>query len=145
MTHPEDRATPAGPSDQAGRDRTVAELVQDATDQIRTLVRDEMLLARAELTRKGKRFGVAAGSFGGAGVFAFLSLGALVAGLTLVLAFVVPVWVAVFVMCGVLAVVAGVLALVGRNEAGRAMPAMPDQAAEGIKRDIATVREGVRR
>ncbi|HEX3589544.1 MAG TPA: phage holin family protein [Pseudonocardiaceae bacterium] len=73
MTHPSDG------DGQAGRERSVGELVHDATEQIRTLVQDEMRLARAELGQKGKRFGVAAGSFGDACVFAFLSRSVLAA------------------------------------------------------------------
>lgn len=129
----------------AGRDRTVAELVQDATEQMRTLVRDEMRLAAIELKRKGGRLGIAAGVFGGAGAFVFYALGALIAGLTLLLALVLPAWAAALVMCGALLLVAGGLALVGRSEIERAVPPVPQQAAEGVKHDIDAVKEGMRR
>jgi len=41
--------------------------------------------------------------------------------------------------------VAGVLALVGRNQIRQATPPVPEQAVEGIKRDVETVKEGIRR
>jgi hypothetical protein len=46
----------------------VGELVQRASQQLSQLVRDEMRLAQAEMTEKGKRFGKGGGLFGGAGL-----------------------------------------------------------------------------
>ena len=48
--------------------RPVGELVKHASEQISTLVRDEIRLAKLELAAKGKRAGRGAGMFGGAGL-----------------------------------------------------------------------------
>lgn len=49
-------------------DRPVGELLRELSEQTTTLVRQELELAKLELTEKGKRAGVGAGMFGGAGV-----------------------------------------------------------------------------
>lgn len=67
-------------------ERSVAELIQQATAQTQTLVRDEIRLAQLELTEKGKQAGLGAGLFGGAGGLSLYGFGALVAGLILLLA-----------------------------------------------------------
>jgi hypothetical protein len=50
-----------------------------------TLVRQELELAKAELTVKGKHIGPGAGMFGGAGVFDVYAFGALTAAIILAL------------------------------------------------------------
>ncbi|MEV6909198.1 phage holin family protein [Amycolatopsis sp. NPDC051071] len=62
-------------SDPGGRlsqDRSAAQLISDASEQLSRLVRDEMRLAVAEVQQKGKRVGVGAGLFGVAGVLALV-------------------------------------------------------------------------
>src|SRR5699024_9535147 len=51
-------------------DRSVAELVTQISDQTSHLVRDEMRLARAEMTETAKHTGAGLGLFGGAGMLA---------------------------------------------------------------------------
>jgi putative superfamily III holin-X/uncharacterized protein DUF3618 len=75
-------------------DRSVAELVSEASEQLSRLVRDEMRLAAAELKQKGKRAGIGAGLFGGAGLFALLSAGALTTSAILALSLVLAGWLA---------------------------------------------------
>jgi uncharacterized membrane protein YqjE len=129
----------------ASSDRSVAELVEDATAQIRTLVRDELQLATIELKRKGKRLSVGAGAFGGAGLVAAYAGAALTAGVILLLTTVWPAWVAAMVVAGAGLVVAGVLALAGRNQMKNGVPPIPEEAVEGVQRDIEAVREGAQR
>jgi ferric-dicitrate binding protein FerR (iron transport regulator) len=52
-------------------------LVHDMTQQMSTLVRDEIRLAQAEMTQKGKKAGIGAGLFGGAGLVALYGVAAL--------------------------------------------------------------------
>jgi Putative Actinobacterial Holin-X, holin superfamily III len=66
-------------------DRSVADLLKQASDQTTTLVRQEIELAKAELTTKGKQVGLGAGMFGGAGVFGLYAFGALTAAIILAL------------------------------------------------------------
>jgi hypothetical protein len=63
----------------ADADPTTAELVQRATEQVSRLVRDELALAKAELTHKAKHAGIGIGLFGGAGGLAFFGISVLIA------------------------------------------------------------------
>ena len=75
-------------------DRSVADLLRQASDQTATLVRQELELAKAELTVKGKRVGLGAGMFGGAGLFGVYALGALTAAIILALSLAMTGWLA---------------------------------------------------
>jgi len=134
--------TPRSPA--LGEDPTLGALVHDMTQQMSTLVRDEMRLAQAEMTQKGKAAGVGVGLFGGAGVVALYGVGTLIATIILALALAVPAWVSALIVTVVLFAVAGVLALVGKKNVSKATPAKPEQALEGLKQDVA-VAKGERR
>ena len=129
---------PNGPAAQA--DKPIAELIQQATRQTQTLVRDEIRLAQLELTEKGKKAGLGAGMFGGAGGLAVYGLGALVAGLILLLATAVDDWAAAFIVSAVLFAIAGVLALTGKKQIDQATPPQPEQAVASVQRDIDEVK-----
>src|SRR4051794_39633650 len=96
-------------------DLSVAELVSRATQQVSTLVRDELALAKAELTEKGRRAGQGAALFAAAGAVGFLGLGALVTTAIAALSVVWPVWLAALTVTVLLFVVAGVAVLIGRS------------------------------
>ena len=115
---------------------SLAELVKQLSERTSRLARQEVELAKSELAVKGKRAGVGAGMFGGAGAFGFYALGTLVAAAVLVLATAVAAWLAALVVAAVLGVVAGVLALQGRNKVQQAIPPMPEQATESVKEDV---------
>lgn len=134
-----------GPPAQHLQDRPVGQLVSDATEQMTRLVRDEMRLAAAELQQKGKRLGVGAGLFGGAGVLAFYGGAALVTALILGLATLLAPWLAALIVGMAVLGVAGVLALVGKKEAQRAGSLVPEEAAASVKTDIKTIKEGMHR
>jgi uncharacterized membrane protein YqjE len=122
---------------------SVAELVSRLSEDVKTLVRDELALARIELVEKGKRAGIGAGLFGGAGLFAAYGLAVLIATLILVLALAWPAWVAALVVGVLLLAVAGVLALVGKKEVSQATPPMPTEAVESAKADVQAVKAAV--
>lgn len=125
--------------------RSTADLLRDFSDQLTRLVRDEMQLAKAELEAKGKRLGFGAGLLGLAGVLAIYAGGALLLGVVLLLALVLPAWAAALIVGGVVAVVAGVLALVARGQLRRAAPPVPEEAMSSVRQDIQAVRESARR
>lgn len=123
-----------------GSDPTLGALVHDMTQQMSTLVRDEMRLAQAEMTQKGKKAGIGIGLFSGAGLLAFFGLAALITTAILALALALPAWLAALIVTVVLFAVAGVLALQGKKNVSKATPAMPEQALAGIKEDVATAK-----
>ena len=118
----------------------VGELVQRMSQQTASLVRQELQLAQVEMKEKGKRAGLGAGMFGGAGVFALYGVGALIATLILVLATFLEAWIAAAIVTVVLFAVAGILALTGKKEIDQATPAQPEQAIESTKRDVNEVK-----
>ena len=126
-------------------ERSVGELVQQLSQQTATLVREEMRLAQAELQQKGKRAGIGAGMFGGAGVVALYGVGALVAMAILLLATALEGWIAAAIVGVVLLLVAGVLALTGKKQVEQATPPKPEQAMDSVQRDVEHVKERARR
>lgn len=128
----------------AGAEPSTAELVQRASEQISRLVRDELALAKAELTEKGKHAGLGLGLFGGAGVFVFYGVGAAIATVIIALAIVLPTWLAALIVTVGLFLLAGLLALVGRGQVKRATPMTPVAAQESIKADVDTVTAAVK-
>jgi membrane protein len=126
------------------QDKPLGELVQDLSRQTSTLIRQEMRLAQAELTEKGRHAGKGAGMFGGAGVVALYGVGALIAAAVLGLATVLEPWVAAAAVGAALLVVAGVLALSGKKELDEAGPPKPEQALDSVQRDIETVKARAR-
>jgi uncharacterized membrane protein YqjE len=125
------------------RQRPTGELVKDLSAQVSTLVRQELELAKAELTEKGKQAGIGAGMFGGAGLFALYGVGALVACAIIALATAVAAWLAALIVAVVLFAVAGVLALTGRSRTARAVPPVPEQTVETIREDVRYTKEHV--
>ncbi|WP_431976963.1 phage holin family protein [Micromonospora haikouensis] len=127
-----------------GSEPSTAELVQRATEQVSRLVRDELALARAELTQKGRHAGIGIGLFGGGGALALYGLGALIAAAILLLALVVPAWVAALIVAVVLFLAAGILALVGKKQVGQAVPPVPAATVRSVRADVDTVTAAVK-
>jgi hypothetical protein len=126
-------------------DASTADLVKLATEQISRLVRDELQLARAEMSGKARRFGTGAGYFGVAGLVALYGVAALIATVILLLALVLPAWAAALIVAVVLLAVGGVLALVGRGQLRRASPPTPEETLGSVRADVQTLTEAVRK
>ena len=120
----------------ASSEASIAELVKQLSEQTSRLARQEVELAKAELTEKGRRAGVGAGMFGGAGIFGFYAVGALTATAILALATAVAAWLAALIVTVVLGAIAGVLALQGKTKVQQATPPVPEQATESVKEDV---------
>jgi uncharacterized membrane protein YqjE len=123
-------------SGKAAADKSTAELTSDLVRQMSSLMHDELTLAKAEMTEKGKRAGLGAGIFGAAGVLALLALGCLTACVIAAISLATPVWVAALIVGAAYLVAAGIAALVGRAEVARAAPPVPTEAVESTKEDV---------
>ncbi|MEV7739685.1 phage holin family protein [Streptomyces sp. NPDC088921] len=123
----------------------VGDLVQRASQQLSQLVRDEMRLAQAEMTEKGKRFGKGGGLFGGAGLMGVLTLQALVATVIAALSLVMDVWVAALIVTGVLAAVTALMAALGKQQVSKASPPTPERTVDSVKTDVAEIKERAQR
>ncbi len=118
----------------------IGEIVQRLSEQTATLVRKELQLAQLEMAEKGKRAGIGAGLFGGAGVVMLYGVGALVAAVILLLATALAAWLSALIVAVVLLAGGGVAALMGKKQVEQAVPPAPEQAVESGKRTIDEVK-----
>ncbi|MGW6982571.1 phage holin family protein [Streptomyces sp. NPDC054932] len=126
-------------------DESVSVLVSRASQQISELVREEMQLARAEMTQKGKRFGKGGGLFGAAGLTGILAAQALVATCIAALALILPVWASALILTVVLAAVAAVTALAGKKQIAEAGAPLPEKTIGSVKADLTEIKEKAQR
>lgn len=130
--------------DAALSDSSVAELLKQLSEQTATLVHQELELAKAELTVKGKRAGIGAGMFGGAGVFGLYAVGALTACVILALSTAMVGWLAALIVTAVYGAIAGALALTGNTRVRQGVPPMPEQAVASVKEDVQWTKQRAR-
>jgi len=127
--------------EQHNGERPVGDLVKEATEQAQTLVRQEIELAKTELGEKGKKAGIGAGMFGGAGLFGLFAFGALTAAFIGAVDLAVPFWAAALIVAAVYGAIAGVLALTGKNKVQEATPPVPEEAVDNVKEDVAWTKQ----
>jgi hypothetical protein len=118
------------------RTESVGSLLSDLSSDVSTLVRQEIELARVELTAKGKVAGKGAGMLVGAGVVALVMLFALTMFLIAVLGEFMDTWLAALIVTILWGIVAFVLAQAGRKQLKEALPPKPEQTIETIKEDV---------
>jgi VIT1/CCC1 family predicted Fe2+/Mn2+ transporter len=119
------------------RDRPMGEVAGDLTRDLSLLVRQELELAKAELSEKGRTAAPGLGMVGAAGVAGLAAAGAVTAFLVLVLAVFLPEWLAALIVGVVLAAVAYVLVQQGKRRVREAGKPVPEQTIETVKEDVA--------
>jgi hypothetical protein len=118
------------------RDKPIGEVASDLTRDISLLVRQEIALARAEISEKGKAAAPGLGMIGGAGLLGLMAAGAATACAVLVLALFLPGWLAALIVALVLTGVAYVLAKRGKEQVQSVGAPIPTQTIETIKEDL---------
>jgi hypothetical protein len=126
----------AGPADGDLRERPIGELFGKLSAETSTLIRQEMALARAELTEKGKEAGKGAGFFGGAGALGLLGAGAITAAIILLLDLAIAAWLAALIVGLVEVAIAAFLGLQGRDRIQAATPPVPEETVDTVKEDV---------
>lgn len=126
------------------RERPVGELLRQLSQETTTLVKQEIDLAKAEMSEKGKQAGAGVSMFGGAGVSGLLALTFLSLAAAAALDTGMPAWLAALIVGVVWAAAAAVLALQGRNKVQQATPPAPEQAIESTKEDVRWARTRAR-
>lgn len=122
-------------------DASVAELLTRLSDQSSRLVRDELALAKVEITDKVRHAGIGAGLFSVAGVLALFGVGTLITTVILALALVMPAWLAALIVTLAVFAAAGIAALIGKKEVQEATPPTPQETIDSVERDVAEVKE----
>jgi hypothetical protein len=118
------------------RERPLGEVAKDLTIDLSLLVRQEIELAKAEMTQKGRTAAPGIGMFGGAGVVGLCAAGALTAFLVLLLSLFLPEWAAALIVGAVLAAVTYVLIRQGKERVADAGKPVPEQTIETVKEDV---------
>jgi hypothetical protein len=122
-------------------ERTLGQLVAQASDDLAGIVRAEIALAKAELREDARNAAMGGGLFGATaylGVLASITLVITVA-YALVAAGLSP-WLAFLIISVVLLLIAGILALIGRARLRRLKP--PERTIRTTKEAIAAVKPG---
>lgn len=129
----------------AAPEASAADLVKQLSEQVSVLVRDELKLAQLEMRRKGKQAGLGIGMLGVGGLIALYAAGCLLACAVIAISGAVAAWLAALIVGAALLAAAAAVALLGKGRVQKAVPPVPQEAAEGVKTDVEVVREGVRR
>ena len=123
------------------QERTVGQLVAQASQEVSEIVRAELALAKAELASSAKNGAIAGGLFGAAGYLGFLaSILLTIAAAYGLTAAGLPPWLAFLVVALVFLLLAGLLALIGKSRIGRV--GAPKRAIESTRLTIAAVKPG---
>jgi hypothetical protein len=140
------------------RDQSIGELLKQLSDETKTLVRQELELARSEATRageavvtlarqelqlakaemaeKGRRAGPGFGMVGAAGLVGLLAAGALTAFFILALDGALPNWLAALIVALVYGAAAAALYYAGKERVQEAGSLVPEQTIETVKEDV---------
>jgi hypothetical protein len=128
-----------------GPERSTGELIKLMSEQVSTLVRDELKLAQLEMTRKGKEAGIGAGMLGGGGVIALYGIGCLIACAIIGISRVLAPWLSALVVGAALLAAAGIAALIGKARLQQATPPVPQDAVQSVKADVDEIKERTHR
>ena len=117
-------------------DRPIGELLRELGDEISTLVRQEIALAKVEIAEKTKPAVASAGMFGGTALLGLGAFGALTTFLIAAIAQWTPVWASALIVTALYGAIAFVLAQTGKKKLHEAAPLFPEQTAQTVKEDI---------
>jgi hypothetical protein len=113
-------------------------LVNSAITDTQSLVRQQIELAKAEVTQSAKQAAGASGLFIGAAILGFLAfVFALVAGAYGIVAAGLPIWAGFLIVGGILLLIAIILGLVGKSRTKHITP--PQQAIGGVEKTKASL------
>jgi VIT1/CCC1 family predicted Fe2+/Mn2+ transporter len=118
------------------RERPLGEVAKELTGDVSLLIRQEIELAKAEMTQKGRTAASGLGMFGGAGIVALCAAGALTAFLVLLFSIFLPEWAAALIVGAVLAAAAYLLVRQGKERVADAGKPIPEQTIETVKEDM---------
>ena len=122
-----------------GTERTLGQLVADATQDISTIVRSEIALAKAEVTAEAKIAGKGAGMLAGAAFVGLLGLIFLFHTLANVLDVWLPLWAGYLITTVLLFLIAAILGLVGKNSMSKVKP-KPERTIRNAQETIEAIK-----
>jgi hypothetical protein len=132
---------------QTDAEKSLADVVGEVSQKASLLVREEIELAKAEVTVKAKSLGGAAAAAAIAGVFAFLALILVLHGLAWLIAdllsdgIVIGIWLGFFITAVLLLVLGAVSGLLALRFFRSGTPPTPELAIEEARKTRATIEE----
>ena len=122
-------------------ERTVGQLVADASADVSVIVNREIQLAKTEVTRGLKVGGMGAGLLGGAAFVGLLGVIFLFHTMAHVLDIWLPMWAGYLITTAFLLLVAGLLALIGIRKLKKANP-KPEKAIRNAQQTVDAIKPG---
>ncbi len=127
------------PLNDAAEERTLGQLVVQASEDVSTIVRSEIALAKAEVTSGLKVAGMGVGMFGAAAFLVLLAVILLLqSAATGIAAAGLPLWAGYLIVAAVILLVAAILALIGKKAMSKASP-VPAKAIDHAQKTVATL------
>jgi uncharacterized membrane protein YqjE len=124
-------------------ERSIGELIAELSRETTTLVRQELQLAKVEMSQKASRTGKNVGFLVVGGVVAYTGLLAIMAAVIIVLGNVLALWLSALVVGVVIAAVGLVLVIKGANTLRQEDPT-PQETIETLKEDREWLRDQTR-
>ncbi|NLD71079.1 MAG: phage holin family protein [Chloroflexi bacterium] len=124
----------------ATEERPLGDLFADLTADLRTLVRQEMALARAEISDKVSHLGRDTAMMVAGALLLFVGFQALVATAIIALAYVLPWWLSALIVTAVLLLVGGLIAWRGYQDF-KNRGVVPQQTVASLKEDAQWAKE----
>jgi uncharacterized membrane protein YqjE len=130
-------------SSQNGAEKGLGEIVGEVSTKTSLLVREEIELAKAEVTEKVSKLAKGGAFFAGAGVLAVFGLIYFFHFLALGIAdwLSLKVWVGYAIVTALIFVIAGLLGLLGLRSIKKGSPPVPEMAIEEAKKTKAALEE----
>lgn len=122
------------------REHSIGELVKDLSHETSTLVRQEVELAKVEMTEKAREYALDAGMLAAAALLAFFAFGALTAAAIAALTLVFELWLAALIVAGAYILLAAIIGAVGYSRIKKSTP-VPDETVETIREDVKWLKE----
>ncbi|WCZ31661.1 phage holin family protein [Corynebacterium massiliense] len=110
---------------------SIGQLVSNATEQISSLIRSEVELAKTELAESAKKGGIGAGLFGAAGTIALYSTFFFFCFLAALLAIWLPLWAGFLIVFAIMILIAGGLAMMGLKQVKQVKK--PEKTIESVQ------------
>ncbi len=119
---------------------TIGGLVHDALQDVSTLIRSEIELAKTEITADVKKGGQGAAFFAVAGVLAVFGLTFLLHTIAQAIGVFLPLWAGYLIVTVVLFVVAGILAMLGKGRISK-VKGKPERTIATSKETVEVVKK----
>lgn len=127
--------TPGTGASQTGDARSIGEIVGDVSQDLTTLVRQEIELAKTELKEEAVKAGKGAGMLGGAGLAGYFAILFLSTTLMFMLDEFLDMWAAALIVTVLWAIGTAVLAVIGKKRLRASRPQLP-QTQQTLKEDV---------